>query len=111
MAKDKSIIDKNVKFHGWYDAPFPFGRTEFTVTIEEYDEVSEVFTGRGEDKQGQFTISGSISGHTVIFVKVFSAAKAALDMQMSVSHSVSLSIRLSVCQSRLSFCPIYKYIL
>ena len=74
MAKP-TIINKNVKFHGWFDAPFPFGRTEFKVTIEEYDSVGEVFSGRGEDKQGQFTISGNITGDMVNFVKVLDELK------------------------------------
>ena len=32
-----NIFVTNVKFRGWYDAPFPFGKTEFTLTIETHD--------------------------------------------------------------------------
>ena len=38
-----NIFVTNVKFRGWYDAPFPFGKTEFTLTIETHDETDGSF--------------------------------------------------------------------
>ena len=38
-----NIFVTNVKFRGWYDAPFPFGKTEFTLTIETHDDTDGSF--------------------------------------------------------------------
>ena len=56
-----TIINENVKFSGWYDAPFPFGKTDFTLTIEKVVAADGTFFGRGTDKQGHFTIQGQFS--------------------------------------------------
>ena len=47
-------IDSCSQFTGWYDAPFPFGKTDFTVVIESCQQGQ--FSGAGQDKQGDFTI-------------------------------------------------------
>ena len=66
-----SIFSKKPEFSGWYDAPFPFGKTDFVLTIDAYDGSSGNITGHGEDKQGLFKIHGNIEDDGVIvkFVK------------------------------------------
>ena len=37
------------KFSGWYEAPAPWGRTDYTMTMETYNKDGS-FTGRGQEK-------------------------------------------------------------
>lgn len=64
----KPTLACGTSWEGWYAAPSPFGRTEFTVDIEEDDEEGN-FTGEGVDKQGEFRIKGNMSGGNVKFTK------------------------------------------
>ena len=57
------------KYSGWFDAPFPFGKTEFNVEIYDFNEIDGIFTGRGSDRQGDFKISGKIENMNITFVK------------------------------------------
>lgn len=69
-----SIIAPNAKFTGWYDAPFPFGKTEFSLLIESCGPDGE-FSGSGQDKQGEFTVKGNVEGQKVVFVKDYKDRK------------------------------------
>ena len=61
-------IESPLQFSGWYEAPFPFGKTDFTLTIENCADTGD-FSGVGRDKQGEFTVRGQVSGTRVTFVK------------------------------------------
>ena len=56
------------QFNGWYEAPFPFGKTDFSLVVITCSGDGE-FTGTGQDKQGEFTVKGKIDGSKVSFVK------------------------------------------
>ena len=55
-----SLLPPESNWSGWFDAPAPFGRTEYTLTIQ-IDYVDGSITGRGSDKRGEFEITGKIS--------------------------------------------------
>ena len=57
-------------FSGWYEAPAPWGRTDFTLTLETFNSDGS-FTGRGVEKQGGFSMRGSINGNSFKAVKDF----------------------------------------
>ena len=55
-----SLFKVGFKWKGFYDAPLPYGRREYTCEIIEIkDEYN--FIGQGEDAEGQFSIKGSLS--------------------------------------------------
>ena len=58
------------KFSGWYEAPAPWGRTDYTMTMETYNKDGS-FTGRGQEKQGGFSARGTVSGTSFKMVKDF----------------------------------------
>jgi len=58
----------STSWEGWYAAPSPFGRTEFTVDIDSADEDGN-FSGEGRDKQGEFRIKGKVVDGNVKFTK------------------------------------------
>jgi hypothetical protein len=47
------------KWKGFYDAPLPYGRQEFTCEVEEVTEECR-FVATGEDKDGKFTLKGCL---------------------------------------------------
>ena len=62
------LVRPGAQFAGWYDAPFPFGRTEFLLTVGAV--AGEEWTGSGEDKQGAFSVKGKLlEDGLVTFVK------------------------------------------
>jgi len=63
-----ALFSSHTDFVGWYEAPFPFGRTEFELKINNVDK-DGTFTGTGSDKQGHFSIHGTVTGDGVEFVK------------------------------------------
>eukprot|EP00088_Acartia_fossae_P000460 TRINITY_DN10197_c0_g1_i1.p1 TRINITY_DN10197_c0_g1~~TRINITY_DN10197_c0_g1_i1.p1 ORF type:complete len:118 (-),score=18.30 TRINITY_DN10197_c0_g1_i1:140-493(-) len=67
-------MDLKGAWDGWYDAPSPFGRTTFTLTILEVSENGD-FHGEGEDSSGAFTIKGKLDGNKVEFVKGYKDPK------------------------------------
>ena len=62
------LFSAESEFAGWYDAPFPFGRTQFQLKITSIHEDWR-FTGSGTDKQGEFTVQGRLVCDDVEFVK------------------------------------------
>lgn len=44
---------------GFYDAPFPYGRQEFTCRVTEMRE-DGTFVANGDDKEGQFSLKGDL---------------------------------------------------
>ena len=67
-----NIFQPGKKFCGWYDAPFPFGRTEFNLEMESFNDQDQSFSGTGNDKQGEFKIQGKLSaGNKVEFMKSY----------------------------------------
>ena len=65
-----NIFQLGNKFTGWYDAPFPFGKTEFSLVIESFNDTDKTFSGSGNDKQGDFKIQGNLNGdNKVEFMK------------------------------------------
>ena len=48
------------KWKGFYDAPLPYGRQEFTCHVEEVKQ-DYTFVGNGEDKDGKFSVKGSLT--------------------------------------------------
>ena len=64
-----NIFQPGKKLTGYYDAPFPFGRTEFSLEIELYSDQDQSFSGIGRDKQGEFKVQGKLSGDKVEFMK------------------------------------------
>ena len=63
-----NLIESPLQFSGWYEAPFPFGKTDFTLTIENCADSGD-FSGVGRDKQGEFSVRGQVEGTRVTFVK------------------------------------------
>ena len=55
---------------GWYGAPAPFGRTEFTLTLTEIDYDDGSIKGSGVDKRGEFEITGKVSPVTAATTSV-----------------------------------------
>ena len=76
-----NIFSPGTAFSGWYDAPLGFGRTQFTATVETYEESTGAWTARGTDKQGDFTLKGKVEGSEVNFVKDFTAASGYKDIK------------------------------
>merc|ERR1712051_700467 len=76
-----NIFAPGTKYTGWYDAPLGFGRTEFTATIETYQERTGEFSATGSDKQGDFTLKGKMQGAQVDFVKDFTEAGGYKDIK------------------------------
>ena len=62
------LCSAGAEFVGWYEAPFPFGKTEFTLKIVTVDQDAS-FTGTGTDKQGEFNVRGTLVSDDVVFVK------------------------------------------
>merc|ERR1711953_1080304 len=73
-ASKVNIFSAGTKFSGWYEAPVGSGRTEFTATVETFEESTGAWTARGTDSQGEFTLQGKVEGSEVSFVKDFTAA-------------------------------------
>merc|ERR1712062_626040 len=75
-ASEANIFSAGTRFSGWYDAPVGSGsgRTEFTATVETFEESTGAWTARGTDKQGDFTLKVKVEGSDVSFVKDFTAA-------------------------------------
>ena len=48
------------KWKGFFDAPFPYGRQEFTCNVEELTTECK-FVATGYDKEGNFTAKGLLS--------------------------------------------------
>ena len=48
------------KLKGFYDAPLPYGRQEFTCAVEEVTEEYR-FVATGEDKDGKFSLKGCLT--------------------------------------------------
>ena len=61
-------MESGSTWEGWFAAPSPFGQTTFTLRITEMDAKGR-FKGEGEDRQGSFTVQGTIRGEEVEFVK------------------------------------------
>ena len=80
-----NIFSPGTQFSGWYDAPLGFGRTDFTATVETYQETTGQFTASGTDKQGDFTLKGTVTGDDVRFVKDFTASDGYKDIKYSGS--------------------------
>ena len=78
MAK---IFSPGTSFSGWYDAPLGFGRTEFTATVQTFEESTGAWAATGTDKQGDFTLKGKVEGEEVSFVKDFTAADGYKDIK------------------------------
>ena len=74
-------IDSCSQFTGWYDAPLGFGRTDFTATVETFVDTTGEFSASGQDKQGDFTLQGTITGAEVRFVKDFTASDGYKDIK------------------------------
>merc|ERR1712154_24619 len=74
MTVGAVIISAGTRFSGWYEAPVGSGRTEFTATVETFEESTGAWTARGKDSQGDFTLQGKVEGSKVSFVKDFTAA-------------------------------------
>ena len=53
------------KWKGFYDAPLPYGRREFSCEITEITE-NQSFVGQGEDAEGIFSIKGSLGNTKII---------------------------------------------
>ena len=64
------LCSAGADFVGWYEAPFPFGKTEFTLKIVTVDQDGS-FTGTGSDKQGEFTVAGTLASDDVVFEKEY----------------------------------------
>jgi len=62
------LFSAESEFAGWYDAPFPFGKTQFQLKIITLHEDGR-FTGTGHDKQGEFTVQGRLDCDDVEFMK------------------------------------------
>ena len=62
----EGIFSNRPEFSGWYEAPFPFGKTEFVLTIDSFDVSTGSVSGHGHDKQGQFKIHGGVDRDGVI---------------------------------------------
>merc|ERR1712241_1408061 len=73
-ASEANIFSAGTRFSGWYEAPVGSGRTEFTATVETFEESTGAWTARGTDKQGDFTLKGKVEGSEVSFVKDFTEA-------------------------------------
>jgi len=65
---EANIVQQGAKFCGWFDAPFPIGKTDFHLDITSVDD-NGYFIGLGSDKQGNFHVKGSLVGTEVNFVK------------------------------------------
>jgi len=64
------LLTAGAEFVGWFEAPFPFGKTEFQLKITSVNPADRSFTGTGNDKQGNFTVGGTLfSDDEVEFVK------------------------------------------
>ena len=50
---------------GFYDAPLPYGRREFSCEITKITE-NQSFIGQGEDAEGNFSIKGSLGSTKTI---------------------------------------------
>ena len=48
------------KWKGFFDAPFPYGRQEFTCNVEELTKDCK-FVAAGYDKEGNFTVKGLLT--------------------------------------------------
>ena len=62
------LLVVNRQFFGWYEAPSPFGRTDFELTIDSVGEGGD-FEGTGRDKHGEFTVRGTALGDKITFTK------------------------------------------
>ena len=60
MTSLESLLQINSTWSGWFGAPAPFGRTEFSLTISDVNYVQRTFKGTGIDKRGEFEINGKI---------------------------------------------------
>ena len=72
----------NLQFTGWYEAPFPFGKTDFTLLIENCADSGD-FSGVGSDKQGEFTVRGKVDGAKVTFVKDYKVDCFTVEVRVS----------------------------
>ena len=54
----------NSKWKGFYDAPLPYGRREFTCKVMKMGE--NRFIGEGEDADGNFLINGNLSNFKTV---------------------------------------------
>merc|ERR1712133_59405 len=53
------------KWKGYFDAPLPYGRRDFSCEITEMTDKNS-FVGEGEDADGKFSIKGSLCNFTNI---------------------------------------------
>ena len=59
-----ATFNNGSKWKGFYDAPFPYGRQEFTLDVEEVTP-DNAFLAIGHDKEGKFSAKGSLSNITL----------------------------------------------
>ena len=54
-----TIFNIGSNWKGFYDAPLPYGRQEFTCAIDEHT-ADNTFVAIGQDKEGKFSAKGSL---------------------------------------------------
>ena len=98
-----NIFVTNVKFRGWYDAPFPFGKTEFTLTIETHDETDGSFrkgpaltlfihsTNNPNTMQYGVQYEGGLAGDTVTGHYTFTYKTFLVNMNIKEKFSMTVT--------------------